>query len=230
MKTLYYLFLLIPLLIAGCDKDEESTQYKAFQNFPLITESRSFAFSRLYWRVPMIPRSVSGNGFLRKYKTIDSYGEDYVQTRCRLDGDTVYLYQKEMEDFGRRYQKETSQEVLPRPVLWGIKSMHIVAYDKENRTQQIDDRTILHVPPHNPNKEEITYAGKSGYHIHVGDEKKCTDDLPLSKVNTRPELFTELSPLVDFHIPKALWQNHTQFLLEVELENGSRFTTRIHQF
>lgn len=170
MKFLFSLFSAL-LLLCSCGHDEPATREQTVEGFPLITENSSLGFGKLYWHVPMLPRNIHSEMHLRRYEKIDSYGKDYLQTHFVLLGDTVYAYRKEMEEFGRQYKKTIYLDLFPRPVLWGVKSIHVTAHDANGSTQSADDQVILHIPPFKRDEKAITYAGKTGYHL-IGLSRK----------------------------------------------------------
>lgn len=228
MKFLFSLFTAL-LLLCSCGHDEPATREQTVEGFPLITENSSYNFGRLYWHVPMLPRNIHSQSHLRYWESILSYGKDYIQTRFVLLGDTVYVHRKEMEEFGRYYKKTIYLDLLPRPVLWGVKSIHVTAHNANGSKQSVDDQVILHIPPFKRDEKAITYAGKTGYHLIGGYRESNIDSRPLSIVNQSPDLFNRLSPSVTLHVPTQLWENFARFTVEVTLENGTRLSTQLYE-
>ena len=228
MKFLFSLFTAL-LLLCSCGHDEPATREQTVEGFPLITENSGLDFGKLYWHVPMLPRNIHSESHLRYYETIDSYGKDYLQTRFVLLGDTVYVHRKEMEEFGRHYKKTIYLNLFPRPILWGVKSIHVTAHDANGSMQNADEQVILHIPPFKRDEKAITYAGKTGYHLIGGFRKSNTDSRPLSVVNQSPDLFCRLSPSVTLHVPTQLWKSFARFTVEVTLENGTRLSTQLYE-
>lgn len=228
MKFLFSLFTAL-LLLCSCGHDEPATREQTVEGFPLITENSSYNFGRLYWHVPMLPRNIHSQSHLRYWESILSYGKDYIQTRFVLLGDTVYVHRKEMEEFGRYYKKTIYLDLFPRPVLWGVKSIHVTAHNANGSKQSVDDQVILHIPPFKRDEKAITYAGKTGYHLIGGYRESNIDSRPLSIVNQSPDLFNRLSPSVTLHVPTQLWENFARFTVEVTLENGTRLSTQLYE-
>lgn len=228
MKFLFSLFSAL-LLLCSCGHDEPATREQTVEGFPLITENSSLDFGKLYWHVPMLPRNIHSETHLRRYEKIDSYGKDYLQTHFVLLGDTVYAYRKEMEEFGRQYKKTLYLNLFPRPVLWGVKSIHVTAHDANGSTQSADDQVILHIPPFKRDEKAITYAGKTGYHLIGGYRESNSDSRLLSDANQSPDLFSRLSPYVTLHVPTQAWKRFARFTVEVTLENGTRLSTQLYE-